>query len=202
MKLISINEELNFEKIYNFCKCAANDDNPAADNMSVSDWENNSASLLNAIYKQKRFDKTNNADYFFLEHNDHYIAGSGFNHLDCDANICILGVRTHTLISYRSQLLHGNLILPTQKEIAKQLGYKSLIMTFNEYNRWLIDCINHLSVNKGKILGHRVPEFYKNWNTLDFKISVRHTDQLCCYQHIDTSYSETFFNSLNTIRVY
>ena len=201
MKLISINDELNFEKIYNFCKLASSDENLAANNMAVDNWENNPASLLHLIFNQKRFSKSNRADYYFLEHNDQYIAGSGFYQLDCDSNICVIGVRTYTLDNYRSRLLHGNLILPKQKEIAESLGYRSLIMTFNEYNLWLLKCVEHLSSTKGKIIGNRVPEFYKNWKKLDFKIWVKYTEQWCSYQHIDLTYNREFFKSLDSIRV-
>jgi hypothetical protein len=201
MKLISVNCELNFDKIYNFCKNAESDDSPAASNMVVDRWETNPASLLNLIYIQKRFDRSNRADYFFLEHDNEYIAGSGFYQLDCDLNICILGVRTYTLSNYRSQLVHGNVILPMQKEIAETSGYKSLILTFNDYNLWLLKSIEKLSSGKGKIIGNQIPIFYKGWSTLDFKIYVKYTEQSCMYQHIDSSYESEFFKSVNSIRV-
>jgi len=200
MKLISINNDLDFKKIYEFCKNSSNDKNSAISNTTINNWENNPASLLYIIYKQKRFDKNNRADYLFIEHNDQYIAGSGYYPLDNDSNVCILGVRTYTLIDYRSQLLHGNLILPKQKEFAKKLGYKSLIMTFNEYNLWLLNCIENLSSGKGKIIGKRVPEFYKNWKTLDFKIRVKYTEQWCSYQHLDPDYHQKFYESINSIK--
>jgi hypothetical protein len=201
MKLVSINDDLNYDKIYKFCQLAASDESPVANNMSVIDWKNNPASLLHTIYIQNRFNRINKADYFFLEHEDQYVAGSGFYPLDYDNNISILGVRTYTLIDYRSKLLHGNLILPKQKEDSEKLHYKSLIMTFNEYNLWLLKCIEQLSSGRGKIISNKIPEFYKNWKKLEFKIQVKYTEQWCCYQHIDPDYNQNFFKIVNDIRV-
>lgn len=199
MKLISINDELNFEKIYEFCKNAANDESPAAKNMSIDNWENNPASLLNILYIKKGFDKDKRAGYWFVEENNRYVAGSGFYPLDNNSDVSILGARTYTLVDYRSKLLHGNLILPEQKKMSETLGYKSLIMTFNEYNLWLLKCVEDLSSGKGKIIGKRIPEFYKNWNTLDFKITVKYTTQWCLYKHIDESYHDSFMQSMADI---
>jgi hypothetical protein len=200
MNLVSIHDELNFEKIYNFCKKSNSDDSPAAKNMSVEDWENNHASLLNTIYIQKRFDKSKKAGYWFVEEDNCYIAGSGCYPLDTDGNISILGVRTYTLIEYRSKLLHGNLILPKQQELSEQLEYKSLILTFNEYNLWLLKGVESLSSGRGKIIGNRIPNFYKSWNKLDFKIAVKYTEQWCMYKHIDETYHDSFMQSMADIR--
>jgi hypothetical protein len=201
MRLVDINEELNLKKIINFCNTANVDTSmPAATNMSTKDWENKPNTLLNCIFIQKRFSKENRAGFIFLEKNNEYIAGAGFNQLEVDRNICLTSVRTYTRPDFRGKNLHGEYIIPKQIESAIMFKYKTLLWTFDEYNIRLKNYLEKLSMKENKILGSKLSNSQRSWKSLDFSISLYYTKQYCMYKHLDEEYNENFIQSMTQLK--
>lgn len=202
MNLIDLNDGVDKHKLINFCKDASTDNKmPASENMDVIDWEQKPNTLFHAMFTQKRFNRENRAGYLIIEENDQYIGGSGFYPLENDPNICLVSVRTYVIKTKRSRSLNGVHILPRQIELAKEMNYKSLILTFNKYNLWLMNLIERGGGANNNFLGLHVPETYKGWKPLDWTINIQYTKQWCLYKHLDNSYDSTFKKTMSNIRV-
>jgi hypothetical protein len=202
MNLIDLNDGVDERKLINFCKDASSDDKmPASENMDVTNWEQKSNTLFHAMFTQKRFNRENRAGYLIIEENEQYIGGSGFYPLESDPNICLVSVRTYVIKTERSKSLNGVHLLPRQIELAKEMNYKSLILTFNKYNLWLMNLIERGGGVNNNFLGLYVPETYKGWKSLDWTINIQYTKQWCLYKHLDDSYDSTFKKTMTNIRV-
>jgi len=202
MNLIDLNDGIDEHKLINFCKDASSDDKmPASENMNVTNWRQKSNTLFHAMFTQKRFNRENRAGYLIIEENEQYIGGSGFYPLENDPNICLVSVRTYVIKSERSKSLNGIHLLPRQIELAKEMNYKSLILTFNSYNLWLKNLIERGSGVNNNFLGLYVPEVYKGWKSLDWTINIQYTKQWCLYKHLDDSYDSAFKKTMSNIRV-
>lgn len=201
MKIINFNEITDKQTIIDYCNKASTDSSmPASKNMSANDWENNTSTLLYALYKSDRFSSNNRAGYFFVEDEKTLIASSGFNPLLEDSNICVLGARSYTIPNKRGKTLHGTLLLPEQINLIKQLKYKTMIFTFNEYNLWLKNLILTLNTRK-KLLNHKVPLVYNDWKDLGHKIMLNYTEQYCLYKHIDETYHDSFIRLMDKLKI-
>ena len=200
MNLVDTNDHCDIEKLIHFCKDSAYDDMPASENLNVENWGNKSHTLLYNLFISRRFARENRAGYIIAEQDDRYIAGSGFYPSDNDANICIAGSRTYTVIKKRGGLIHGNFILPKQIELAEAYSYKTIILTFNEYNMWLKKAIEQLGKKEGSIIGGKVPEIYLGWTSLEYPVNIKETKQWCLYRHLDQTYDNTFKQIMADIR--
>lgn len=201
MRVIDLNDEIDDDKLFEFCKDGLNDSKmPASENMDVDNWENKPHTLLHTLFRQRRFDRENRAGYLVVDTGKKYIAGSGFYPLEEDPNVCLISVRTYIIKTERGHLLNGYYLLPKQIELATNLNYKSVIITFNKYNLWLKDSIERANKNRSKILGKRIPESYKGWNSLNHTINIQYTKQWCLYKHIDNNYDRFFRNTMANIR--
>jgi hypothetical protein len=202
MNIIDTNNSCDIEKLINFCKDSVSDDMPGSKNLEVDDWENKSHTLLHNLFIQHRFDKKNRAGYIIGEQDNKYIAGSGFYPLYTDPNICIAGTRTYTIIKGRGDFTHGNFILPKQLELAKEYNYKTIIITFNEYNLWLKEGIEKLGRREASAIGKKVPRIYFGWESLEYPINIQYTKQWCLYKHLDHSYDTEFHKQMANLRAY
>ena len=173
---------------------------PGSKNLEVDDWENKSHTLLHNLFIQHRFDKKNRAGYIIGEQDNKYIAGSGFYPLYTDPNICIAGTRTYTIIKGRGDFTHGNFILPKQLELAKEYNYKTIIITFNEYNLWLKEGIEKLGRREASAIGKKVPRIYFGWESLEYPINIQYTKQWCLFKHLDQSYDTEFRKQMANLR--
>jgi hypothetical protein len=200
MNIIDTNNSFSFEKLVTFCKDASTDDMPASKNLDINDWENKPHTLLYNLFISRRFDKENRAGYIFAEQDNKYIAGAGFYPLTEDPNICIAGTRTYTIINKRGDFIHGNFVLPKQIELAKTYDYKTIILTFNEYNLWLKEGIENLGKRKISTIGRKIPDSYCGWLSLEYPINIQYTKQWCLYKHLDQSYDTDFHKQMAYLR--
>jgi hypothetical protein len=200
MNIVDTNDYCDIEKLIRFCKDAAYDDVPSSENLNVEDWKNKPHTLLYNLFISQRFAKENRAGYIIGEKDDKYVAGSGFYPLDVNPNICIAGTRTYTIIKSRGDFIHGNSILPKQIELAKKYNYKTIIMTFNEYNLWLKEGIEKLGKKEISAIGRKVPEVYFGWTSLEYPINIQYTKQWCLYKHLDQYYDTEFLKQMANLR--
>lgn len=200
MNVILVDSNFNQEQLEIFCQNSISDtEMKATVNMDFENWQEKPHTLLHAVFIQKRFDHNNRAAYFLLDKENKYIAGSGCYPLATDPNICIIAVRGYTVKKHRSRLVQGKHLLPAQVDFAKQQGFKTMILTVNEYNIWFKDGIEKLS-NGLSFLGTKVPKVYEGWKSFEFPVTIQYTKQWCLYKNIDETYYNNFYNSMKLIK--
>ena len=191
-ELVDIDSTFPIESLIEFCSHAENDrpELKANTNLSVRNWENSPNTLLFTIYKEKRFDGAR-ARYRGVALNGKIVAAAGYYQLDNYPEICLMSCRTYTIPEFRSNLIHGKLLVPSFIKDAENLHYKVGMFTFNEYNIWLKRAISRF----GKTI-----DGYSGWKDLGFPITVKNTTQWGLYRLIDVSYEQQFIDTISGIR--
>ena len=167
----TINEKQH-DALVSLCDYASKLDDPAAKNYAVDDWQDRHDTLLYAFYARKRFDIFN-----MLYHKDTPIAMSGayvFNHQP------IIGVRTFTHPDFRGggYWCQARYILPAQIDYYDEKGYKKVWLTFNDYNKRLVNFIKRISEGKSSHLGGGPKKIYQNLTWHDKPRTVQYTKQI------------------------
>jgi len=183
--------------ILKFCFDAFQEkDEPSHINMWDDDWGNNPSTLPYLIYHSNRF-KQDNGDVFALLKFGEMIAISGVNKSDFDPYVALGGVRTWVNKSYRGQFLVGRHLCPLQLAWAKQRNYKTLCLTFNEYNKRLIPYFKRsgLGIQKKRNVNSL---FYNGQFHVDYPLKINNTKQYVVYHKIDESY-EPDWNSIRWV---
>lgn len=206
------------EKLMPFCNAASLDERPAAINIKPDNWENNPNTLLNCIYKQKRFD--NRAGYYIYRENGEIVSGHGYYPFDEDSKIYVqsrlYSIPSHKKHLGRKQLTSVNMLGSHIADIALNQGYLGGIITLNEYNSDLAEKIIRATRPE------RFPNYYFETELLNGKVcKVRHykepgirtqpmqkygtciikdTKQIVLYHLFDEDYKNEFFKKLDKIR--
>ena len=167
----TINEKQH-DALVSLSKYASTLSDPAAKNYSVDDWQESPDTLLYAFYKKKRFDIFN-----ILYHKDTPIAMSGayvFNHQP------IIGVRTFTHPDFRGggHWCQARYILPAQIDYYDEQNYKTVWLTFNDYNTRLVNFIKRISEGRSSHLGGGPKKIYQNLTWHDEPKTVQYTKQI------------------------
>jgi hypothetical protein len=180
------------EKFYLFCKEASiNQTHPAAKNMWDNNWDNNPSTLPYILEIEQRFSGSN-GEFFILFFNNNIVGCSGIYKSQFDKNIGIAGVRTWIADSYRNNSINREYLLPTQKQWAKDNNCKIVALTFNEYNK------NIIQIFKRKRLGEirdrinsREPFhlFYSGLEEVDFPVTIQYTKQWVIYEKLDPTWN-------------
>lgn len=167
--------------LLDFCILAgAESKHDAAANMQADDWENNTASLLFLIYKEKRF-KKENGGLFLLYNSSKIVAVSGFYRSDFSSDIFVLGVRTWVLKEHRHHLLIANYLLPRQIEAAKKLSAAAAVITFNDSTKSFAKLIERSNKNPEAPLkfffGDNYPDLYKDMRLWPHPVKIKNVKQ-------------------------
>jgi len=173
---------------FNFLKTASLEiDHPASANMWSEDWETNNSTLPYLIYKKKRLVDPK-GEFYILKINGKIEAMAGVYISDFDENVALGGVRAWVNKKYRAQFLIGKYILPLQLTWSKQKKCKLFFLTFNEYNKNLINSIKRSGFG---IVKNRTPNklFYNGVFESPFPCNIQHTKQWVVYDKIDKSYN-------------
>jgi hypothetical protein len=180
--------DASFKKeLINFCKTAYhNKKDPAHVNMWHPDWENNSETLLFNIFVSKRLCGAT-GETFLLWRDDLLIAVSSVYVSSFDSNVAIGGVRSWVVGKYRGDLMIGRYLLPLQYQWAKKRNLKTFMLTFNDYNKKLINIIKRSGFGRVKNRTEEKPFFY-GVHTIDFPVTIQHTKQWIVYDKIDKNY--------------
>jgi GNAT superfamily N-acetyltransferase len=179
-------QSMYFKKILDWCNVASQEtDKPAAYNMRISNWEEHEDTLAYILHNGRRFYKR--GEYFFLEKNGEIVAGSGIYRSDFDNNLTIGGVRSWVNPQYRAKFVIGRYLLPLQLNWAKENNYKTIALTFNDYNSRLI---NYFRRSGFGIIKNRNTNslFYNGLHELSYQIKVKGTAQWAIYHKIDEEY--------------
>jgi hypothetical protein len=108
--------------------------------------------------------------------------------------VAIAGCRTWIDNDHRNRSLPREILLPAQKKWAQDQNAAAVVLTFNDYNKNLINAW------KRKRLGeHRTPRqpfhlFYNNFNEVEFPVKIQHTKQWVIYEILDSSFNFNWEN--------
>jgi hypothetical protein len=134
-KFVRLDSSYPIDKILPFCNHALNDTRPGAANMTPIDWENNPASFLYLLYKEKRYDGEGNG-YIIYTEDDHILCGSGFSVSDIDPYMTHLSSRSYTVPGVFLPMVHGD-IFSMSVDISMEEGRHGAFSSVNEYNKKL-----------------------------------------------------------------
>jgi hypothetical protein len=179
--------QYNKKDFLQFCYNAYQEqDEPSHVNMWDENWENNPATLPYLIYCSDRFKKDQGDVYVLLKFGE-IVAISGVNKSNFDPYVALGGVRTWVIKPYRGKFLVGRYICPLQLRWAKERNFKTLCLTFNEYNKRLIPYFKRSGLGIQK---KRNPNslFYNGQFHVGFPCNINHTKQYIIYHKIDESY--------------
>lgn len=166
-------------KIYDFCRSAEKESRPESENMSVTGWESNRASLISLLEKNKRFANGNGALY--LAHDDpanRIAALSGVNLAGLGgAPIAIGAVRSWTLESYRLNSIHGEFLVPKQVEWARSMGMEYFFITFNRRSYNLVKFFQRGIAGRTPGFGVKFSNVYKDMTLHPKMLRINYTPQ-------------------------
>ena len=154
-------------------------------------WDDNWITEVNTLpYVLENTDRFNdNNGKFHIIYNDSDIVACGgvyqsqFNDL-----IGIGGVRTWTNDKYRHQSLLREFLLPLHKTWCIEHNMKMIVLSFNEYNKNLIQVFKRRRLGEQKERIHnREPHhlFYNGVNELEFPVTIQYTKQWIMYEKLD-----------------
>lgn len=188
-----INSNSLKSELIEFCKTAYhNKIDPAHINMWHPDWANKSETLLFNIFVSKRLCGPTGETYL-LWRNDRLIAVSSVYISSFDTNVAIGGVRSWVVEQYRGDLMIGRHLLPLQYQWAKKHQLKIFALTFNDYNKKLINIIKRSGFGRVKNRTKEKP-FFHGVYTVDFPVSIQYTKQWVVYDKIDCNYEPNWKN--------
>lgn len=176
------------ENFYKFCQTVGTTyKDTAAKNM----WGTENNTLPYLLNNTIRF-KNPNGDFFVLFDRDIVIACSGVYKSSFDNVIGIAGVRTFIIDEYRHLSLNREYFLVEQKKWCVDNGLKIVMLTFNDYNKNLINVFKRRRLGeKSDRCNTREPKhlFYNNFNEVQFPLTIQHTKQWVIYETLDTDFS-------------
>jgi hypothetical protein len=182
----------NEEKIYFFeyLKSIKATNVPAYSNMWTDDWQNNPNTLPYVLEKTNRFDDVNGVFYILYDGANIVACGgvykSQFNNL-----IGIGGVRTWTDTKYRHSSLLREYLLPLHKSWCVEQGLGVIALTFNEYNKNLIQVFKRRRLGeKNDRINSREPKhvFYNGLHELEFPVTIQYTKQWIIYEKLEEGF--------------
>lgn len=175
------------EKFYSFCETVGTTSkDPAAKNM----WGEGNNTLPYLLNNTDRF-KYPNGDFMVLFDEDKVVACSGVYRSSFDSNVAIAGVRTFVDDQYRHLALNREYFLVEQKKWCIDNSIKIVMLTFNEYNK------NLINVFKRRRLGEKIDRcntrepkhlFYRNFNEVQFPLTIQYTKQWAIYEKLVDNY--------------
>jgi hypothetical protein len=187
-QISKFNSLSNLQDFFNFCKTASLETAQlAAVNMWADDWEIQSHTLPYTIFIANRFLEPK-GEFFLLKDKDVIIGCSGIYISEFSKDVAIAGCRTWIIPTYRNQSLSREYFLPVQKQWAIEYGCKAIALTFNDYNK---NIINIWKRNRfGETRTQRQPHhiFYNNFNELPYPINIQYTKQWLIYEQLHNDF--------------
>jgi len=178
----------NPDSFFEFCKAASLEiDQPAAANMWHDNWIDENYTLPYILFKDNRF-KNSKGKFFILKHNELIIGCSGVYISDFSPQIGILGCRTWISNKYRNQSLVRDYLLPAQRSWAIDRNASVVGLTFNDYNKNLINTWKRTRLGEKRPPRQPYHLFYNNFNEVDFPVTIQYTKQWIIYEKLDPNF--------------
>lgn len=177
------------DQFLDFCKSASLDSSQsAATNMWSASWKTESHTLPYKLLVEKLYSPPHGI-FHLLIHNDQIIACSGAYRSKFSKDILIAGARTWVSKNYRNLLLSREYLLPAEKKFAIDNGYKAIALSFNDYNKNIIEIWKRSRL--GEKLSPRQPYhmFYNNFNEVEVPVEIQYTSQWVIYEKLDPEFN-------------
>lgn len=181
-------EKQNF---YMFCKeQSAELSQPAAINMWHDEWILHDNTLPYMLEMGLRFQKPL-GDFNILMLDSKFIACGGIYQSAFCSDISIAGCRTWVSKEFRNNNLIRDWLLPAQKQWSIDHNYKMVCISFNEYNRNIINTFKRTRLGEGRKTSDRKPHhlFYTGLHEVQFLTNIQCTPQWVIYEKLDPNYS-------------
>lgn len=193
MKLVTYNNLSVIEKenFYTFLKSTQLETKPASANMWQDDWISKDTTLPFILKNTDRFN-TVNGEYYILFDQSTIVACGGVYISDFSQDVAIIGVRTWVNKDYRNKSILREQLLPAQKKWCTDRNIKIIALTFNEYNKNLIqvfqkrrlgETIDRITTRKPYHL------FYNNLTKVEFPVVIQYTKQWVIYEILDSTFN-------------
>ena len=185
---LSAVEKINF---YNFLRSTHLESKPANINMWHDDWINEKHTLPFILNNTERFND-NNGEYHILFDGETIVACGGVYISNFSQDIAFVGVRTWVNKSYRNQSILREHLLPVQKSWCQEKQIKVIALTFNDYNKNLIQVFQkrRLGETKDRITTRQPHHlFYDNLTKVDFPVVIQYTKQWVIYEILDSGFN-------------
>lgn len=178
------------EQFYRFLAVQSQEtDQPASENMWADDWENKPGTVPYLLNKTGDFIKGNGEMFVvILKSSGKVIGMSGISRSHFHEDIALGGVRTWIKSSMRNRGLPREHLLPRQKHWAIKYNYKIVALTFNEYNKNIIQIFKRSRFNepldkeKGRLPRHL---FYNGLMEVPFPVKIMGKKQWVIYEKFD-----------------
>ncbi len=164
-------------------------DDVSRSNIWSNNWRDDPSTLPYLLEFTDRFEGDRGL-FSILEYNGTIIGCAGIYISEFSQDIAIAGCRAWITESFRNKTLVRDYILPYQKAWSISKGCKQIALTFNEYNKNLIQTFkrNRLGLEK---LSERTPEhlFYNGIEEVLFPVIIQHSIQWVIYEQLDPNWS-------------
>jgi hypothetical protein len=185
-QIITFNEKIK-EQFFDFCNEASLQDDPAAVNMWADDWQVHSHTLPYILTKSDRYSAP--AGKFFIVLHDSKIVGcSGIYFSDFNSQLALAGCRTWINKEHRNQSLVRDYLLPAQRGWAIDRNASAVGLTFNDYNKNLINTWKRTRLGEKRPPRQPYHLFYNNFNEVDFPVTIQYTKQWIIYEKLDPNF--------------
>jgi hypothetical protein len=175
-------------KFFKFCENESKETSQlSAINMWNENWDSKENTLLHLLEKTKKFHR-NRGEMFILYYCDQVIACGGVCKSNISDLIAIGGVRMWITKEHRNNSILREYLLPVHKKWAIARGYKQLALSFNEYNKNIIQIFKRtrLAEKSGRIESRQPHHlFYSGLNEVPFPIMLYKSKQWVIYEALD-----------------
>ena len=185
-QLVTFNEDIK-EEFFKFCKESSLQNDPAAVNMWADDWQVQLHTLPYILTNTTRYSSPN-GEFFIVLENSKIVGCSGIYFSDFDSKLALAGCRTWISKDYRNKLLPREILLPAQKKWAKDRDANAIGLTFNDYNKNLIETFKRKRLGEQRTARQPHHLFYNNFNEVEFPLTIQYTKQWIIYEKLDPSF--------------
>jgi hypothetical protein len=159
-------------------------------NMWNDNWMNEVHTLPYVLENTDRFNEINGKFHIIYNDSD-IVACGGVYRSNFSHSVGIGGVRTWTNNKYRHQSLLRDFLLPLHKSWCIEHNMKMIALSFNEYNKNLIQVFKRRRFGEHKDrINNRQPHhlFYNGLNEPKFPVIIQYTKQWIIYEKLDPSF--------------
>lgn len=138
-----------------------------------------------------------NGEVAILYHNDNVIGMCCVENSEIHPQISIGGIRCWLDAKYRDKQLMSKYLLAKNLQWSIDKKKSAMMLTFNEYNKWLYDAVVRVSIGKSVSLGNIWSHWWKDCIPIPNKLIIRYTPQWCVLKPIDLEHSRILTSELS-----
>jgi len=185
--LVTFNKNIK-EQCFEFCKEASLQHHPASINMWADDWQTQPHTLPYILVNSNRYSNPN-GEFFLIVHQLKIVGCSGIYFSEFDSKVALAGCRTWINNEYRNKSLIRDILLPAQKKWAIDRNASIIGLTFNDYNKNLINTWKRIRLGERREPRQSQHLFYNNFNEVEFPLTIQYTEQWLIYEKLDNKWN-------------